>query len=103
MANFPLIIGIIVLLLGLVGLAGWLVAGQYIGEILGSLDELGKSLEQVDEIAKDIGLDLGVAETLSETVGLVALAITLFFYYNLMLNIALLLSGIALVLLSRKQ
>lgn len=107
MTNVVTILGILVLIIGILGFVGWVDVYQRISGTIDTLNSISSGAQQTAGffgLFKWVPIIGGGANSISQAtaaianaVGTLAAAITLYLWYNLLLNVALILTGIALI------
>lgn len=106
MSNAVMGIGAIILVLGLIGLFGWIAA---FNEISGTLETMKTGESAARAVSPLVGwipfvggAASGIADSTANALNALRTTITMYFYYNIMLNIAIMLCGFGLIFVGKE-
>ena len=101
MSNMTTIMGVIVLIIGVLGVFGWVYAYMQISNDLLTLAQAESATRSASSIPFIGGLISGITTPTADVIYSIRTTITLFFFYNILVNIALVFGGIGLVSIGR--
>lgn len=103
MSKAVTIIGVIILLIGIVGIGGWLYAYNQVSgimDLLPTAEQMSESMSGLDSLLPSIG---GMVSGFGSFISQIRIALAGFFSFNIVLNVAMVLNGIALIILGKKE
>ncbi len=103
MSKAVTIIGVIILLIGLVGIGGWIYAYNQVSgimELLPTGEQMSESMSGLDSLLPSLG---GMVSVFGSFLSQIKVALAGFFSFNIVINVAMVLNGIALVILGKKE
>ena len=101
MSNITTALGVLVLMIGLLGIFGWIYAYTQISDGLSTLAQAESAARGVSSIPFIGGLVSSVTTPTADIISSIRTSITMFFFYNILLNVALIFSGIGLISIGR--
>ncbi|RLJ02540.1 MAG: hypothetical protein DRP10_00950 [Candidatus Aenigmatarchaeota archaeon] len=101
MSNITTALGVLVLTIGLLGIFGWIYAYTQISSGLSTLAQAELTARSASSIPFIGVLVSSVTVPTADIISSIRTSITMFFFYNILLNIALIFSGIGLISVGR--
>lgn len=97
MSRLVMGIGFIVLIIGTIGLFGWIYTYMHISSSLSTLSQIEGATKGLSSLPLIGSMVNSVTTPAINLISSIRTSITLFFYYNILVNMALVLNGIALI------